>query len=401
NSNYAITYAGADLSVTQRAITVTADAKSRVYGDANPALTYQLTAGNLVNGDSLTGALATSATTVSGVGAYGITQGTLANSNYAITYAGADLSVTQRAITVTADAKSRIYGEANPALTYQLTAGNLVNGDSLTGALATSATAASDVGSYGITQGTLANSNYAITYAGADLTIGKRSVTVTADAGQGKIYGNADPSSLSYSHSDLGSGVALVGTLDRASGENVGGYAIGQGTLTDASNSNYDITFVGADFSIGKRAITVTANAQSRPQGMDNPPLTYTIGGLGLVAGDTLTGSLSTQATTASMPGSYAIEQGSLGASANYELTYVGADLVVQPANVVPATDVASTAAYNAAVHFGGAPLPVLFTGFAPAGDPQTIVEDPRLDRATLCRAMGTVSAVCFVASAE
>ncbi|WP_204324533.1 MBG domain-containing protein, partial [Stenotrophomonas maltophilia] len=85
------------------------------------------------------------------VGAYAIGQGTLANANYAITYAGADLTVTPRAITVTADAKSRVYGDANPALTWQVTSGSLVNGDNLTGNLATSATTASNVGSYAIT----------------------------------------------------------------------------------------------------------------------------------------------------------------------------------------------------------------------------------------------------------
>ncbi|WP_163368298.1 MBG domain-containing protein, partial [Enterobacter hormaechei] len=72
------------------------------------------------------------------VGSYAIAQGDLAaSSNYAVTYAGANLTVGQRAITVTADAKSRIYGDANPALTWQLTAGSLVNGDSLTGGLTT------------------------------------------------------------------------------------------------------------------------------------------------------------------------------------------------------------------------------------------------------------------------
>ncbi|MFX5709962.1 MBG domain-containing protein, partial [Acinetobacter baumannii] len=84
-----------------------------------------------VNGDSLAGSLATGATPASGVGGYAITQGTLGNANYAITYVGANLTVTQRAITVTADAASRAYGDANPGLTYQVTSGNLVNADSL------------------------------------------------------------------------------------------------------------------------------------------------------------------------------------------------------------------------------------------------------------------------------
>ena len=54
---------------------MTADAKSRAYGDANPALTYQVGGSGLVNGDTLSGALATSATTASNVGVYGINAG--------------------------------------------------------------------------------------------------------------------------------------------------------------------------------------------------------------------------------------------------------------------------------------------------------------------------------------
>ena len=54
---------------------MTADAQSRAYGDANPALTYQVGGSGLVNGDTLSGALATSATTASNVGIYGIDAG--------------------------------------------------------------------------------------------------------------------------------------------------------------------------------------------------------------------------------------------------------------------------------------------------------------------------------------
>ena len=53
-------------------------ADDRIYGAAIPALTYNET--GLVNGDTLSGLLATTATTTSNVGSYGITQGTLAAS---------------------------------------------------------------------------------------------------------------------------------------------------------------------------------------------------------------------------------------------------------------------------------------------------------------------------------
>ncbi|WP_181170216.1 MULTISPECIES: MBG domain-containing protein [unclassified Mesorhizobium] len=396
NANYDITFQdGADFAIGKRAVTVTVDAsQGKIYGDADPS-SYSYTYSDLGNGAVLAGAL----DRVAGenAGNYAIGQGTLTddnNSNYDITFVSKDFDITRRAVTVTAGAgQHKTYGDADPALDYSHT--DLGSGTALAGAL--DRASGENVGSYAIGQGTLTganNSNYDITFVGADFSIGKRAVMVTAGAGQSKIYGNADPA-LGYSHTDLGSGEALVGDLDRAAGETVGSYAIGQGTLTDAANSNYDITFAGADFSIGKRAITVTADAQSRPSGMANPPLTYTIGGLGLASGDTLTGALATDAATASAPGTYAIEQGSLSASANYELTYVGANLVVQPANAMPTIDTASIVAFNAGAHGSGQPAPVFFTGLPAEGDTQTLVVDPRFDSAAFCQRMAEAASVC------
>ena len=312
SGNYALNYTSADLTVTQRAITVTADAKSRAYGDANPALTYQVGGSGLANGDTLSGALATSATTASNVGVYGITQGTLAASgNYALNYASANLTVTQRAITVTADAKSRAYGDTNPALTYQVGGSGLVNGDTLSGALATSATTASNVGAYGIRQGTLAaSSNYALNYASANLTVTQRAITVTADA-KSRAYGDTNPA-LTYQvgGSGLANGDTLSGALatSATTASNVGVYGITQGTL--AASTNYALNYASANLTVTQRAITVTADAKSRAYGDANPALTYQVGGSGLANGDTLSGALATSATTASNVGVYGINQG-------------------------------------------------------------------------------------------
>jgi hypothetical protein len=76
-------------------------------------------------------------------------------------------------LTITADPQTRTYGAATPALTYRVS--GLVNGDTasvLSGALATSATVGSPVGSYPITQGSLsAGGNYTLSFIGASLLI--------------------------------------------------------------------------------------------------------------------------------------------------------------------------------------------------------------------------------------
>ncbi|MFX5570537.1 MBG domain-containing protein, partial [Acinetobacter baumannii] len=86
-----------------------------------------------------------------------------------------------------------------------------------------------------------------------------------------------------------------------------------------------------------QRAITITANDLSRLAGQANPPLTYGIGGRGLANGDSLTGELATTATAASGPGSYAVTQGSLVASANYLVTFRAGSLSVTPAGAAGA----------------------------------------------------------------
>ena len=124
-------------------------------------MTSQITTGALLAGDSLSGSL----TRVAGenVGTYAIQQGTLsAGTNYTLTFVSANLTISAKPITVTADAKSKVYGDADPALTSQITAGSLVGGDTLGGSL--TRVAGENVGSYAIQQGTLAASaNYNLT----------------------------------------------------------------------------------------------------------------------------------------------------------------------------------------------------------------------------------------------
>ncbi|MFC1224796.1 MBG domain-containing protein [Pedobacter sp. BG31] len=349
SSNYSLTYVGADLTIGAKTITVTAAAKSKTYGDADPALTYTF-APALVTGDSFSGSL--TRTPGENVGTYAINQGTLAlSSNYSLTYVGADLTIGAKTITVTAAAKSKTYGDADPALTYTF-APALVTGDSFSGSL--TRIPGENVGTYAINPGTLAlSSNYTLTYVGADLTIGTKTITVTA-AAKSKTYGDADPA-LTYTFAPaLVTGDSFSGSLTRTPGENVGTYAINQGTL--ALSSNYSLTYVGADLTIGAKTITVTAAAKSKTYGDADPALTYTFAPA-LVTGDSFSGSLTR--TPGENVGTYAINQGTLALSSNYTLTYVGADLTIG-AKTITVTAAAKSKTYGDAD-------PALTYTFAPA----------------------------------
>ena len=323
SNNYTLTYVGANLTITPRPITVTADGKSKVYGDSDPALTYEVTSGSLAFSDAFTGTLARAAG--ENVGSYAITQGTLAlGGNYTLTYVGANLTITPRPITITADGKSKVYGDGDPALTYRVTGGSLAFSDAFTGALTRPSGEA--VGSYAITQGSLAlNANYLLTYIGANLTITARPITVTADA-QSKVYGDPDPAfTYKVTTGSLVGSDAFAGGLTRVSGENVGTYAIQQGSL--ALTSNYILTYVGANLAITVRPITVTADAKTKVYGDPDPGLTYKVTNGSVVNGDGFAGAL-TRALGENV-GTYAITQGTLALSTNYALAFVGANLTI------------------------------------------------------------------------
>jgi len=105
--------------------------------------------------------------------------------NYTVTYNTIATGViTARPITVTAGAKTKVYGADDPELTYTVT-GSLANGDSWSGALTRAA--GENVGTYAIQRGTLAvndgngGNNYTLTYVGANLTITKAPTTATVN----------------------------------------------------------------------------------------------------------------------------------------------------------------------------------------------------------------------------
>ncbi len=234
NSNYNISYVNGDLIVNEKAITITADAKSKVYGQADPIFTYKITAGTLEAGDVINGTL--SRTPGEDAGIYGISS-KLSSSNYNITFRSAFFYIIEKEITITADAKSKVYGDDDPTLTYQITAGSLETGDELSGNL--SRVAGENVGTYTIAS-TLANSNYDITFVNANLTITKANQTITFD----ELIHNEDVFTLTATAS---SGLAVSYTSSDTSIATIDGNIVtilkpGSLTITasQAGNENFE-----------------------------------------------------------------------------------------------------------------------------------------------------------------
>src|SRR5690606_35248996 len=154
-------------------------------------------------------------------------------------------------LTITADAdQQKIYGEADPAFTYAVS--GLQNNDKesvLEGALSRELGEA--VGDYKLSQGSLtAGANYSLVFHGDYFTVTPAALTNTADAGQQKVYGAADPA-FTYAVSGLVNNdkeSVLEGALSREPGEDVGEYRLLQGTLT--AGDNYRLVFHGDSFRI-------------------------------------------------------------------------------------------------------------------------------------------------------
>jgi hypothetical protein len=347
--NYTISYNTANFTITARPITVSADAEGKTYGDSDPALTYRITAGNLVSGDGFSGS--PTRTVGENVGSYAINQGTLAlSSNYALTYISANLTITARPITVTASSATKVYGAALPPLTY--TIAGFVNGDTasvVSGSpvLSTSATASSHVlGSpylIAISAGTLWAANYSFNLVGGTLTVTPAPLTITAN-GATKVYGAALPAmSASYSGFVNGdSSASLVNsptlTTTANASSHVGSYAI---TASGAASSDYAISYVFGSLSVTPAALTIAANNQSKVYGAALPTLTASYNGL--VNGDTPASlttlpSLSTTASISSHVGSYAITA-SGATSSDYAISYVTGTLSITPAALTITAD--------------------------------------------------------------
>jgi hypothetical protein len=160
--------ATATVTVVKMDQSITFDALSPVtYGDADFGLGATASSGLSVNySSSNTSVAVINGTTVEiiGVGTTTITASQAGDANYK---AAADvpqlLTVNELPITVTADDKSKDFGDADPGFTFSVTSGALVGSDAFTGDLTRDA--GESLGQYDITVGTLsAGSNYDLTY---------------------------------------------------------------------------------------------------------------------------------------------------------------------------------------------------------------------------------------------
>lgn len=259
-------------------------------------------------------------------------------------------SVGKAALTVKAEDKSITYGDAAPV--YTATYSGFVGDDGaedLTGTLTFTCayTKGSPVGTYPITPSGLTSDNYNITFVHGTLTVGKAEYpgTVTPPTGLTATYGDTladvtlptDPNGV-WSWKDE----------DTTSVGNAGGNSF---TLIFTPNdTSYNPVEVEATVTVGKAALTVTADNATVAYGEPKPDFTAQITGFvnGEGKGD-LTGTLEFDCAYAagSPVGTYPIKPKGL-TSNNYSISFVDGTLTVTE-NAVPAptAPVGKTLTYN------------------------------------------------------
>src|SRR5438094_2928589 len=222
-SNYEITNAGAEFTIDKKAASVTPNAASKTYGDVDPTLTGTLTGFLAADGvtatysravgETVAGSPYTISATLSPAGVLG---------NYQIAYNTAEFTIDKKTASVTANAKSKTYGDVDPALTGTLTGFLAADAVTATYSRAAGETVAGNPYTISATLspgGVLGN--YQITYNTAEFTIDKKTASVTPNA-KSKTYGDTDPT-LTGTLSGFLAADGVTAAYSRAPGETVAG----------------------------------------------------------------------------------------------------------------------------------------------------------------------------------
>jgi hypothetical protein len=356
NGNYAVTYADNTTS-TINPFAVNLSGARTYDGTANVAAGV-LNIGPLVGSETLglTGTAtmadknvgANKALTVAGLN---LSDGSGLASNYTFTGGTQQAGITQASLTVGTGNVTKTYDSTTAAAgTATVTAGMLFAGDSLTGGTfaftdKNAGAGNKTVTTTGVTVGDgVNNGNYAVTYANnTATTINTADLTVSA-SGVNKVYDGTTAATVGYGDSRLGSDVLSVTGAASFADKNAGaGKAVGVNTIalggTDAGNYNLLNTTTTTTASITPKALTVTANGDTKLYDAAAYSGGNGVSYNGFVAGDSsadIGGALAYGGSSqgAINAGSYLITPGGLNSiSGNYALGFVDGALSITTSN--------------------------------------------------------------------
>ncbi len=311
--------------IAAKPITIVANAQTKVYGEADPALTYIAT--GLVGTESLAGSLARDAG--SNVAGYLITIGTLqtGNPNYAISYTGNTLTVTKRPITVTAVTATKAYdGNVTSSAVPTIASGTLASGDTLGFAQTYDN---KNIGARTLTPAGIVNdgnggANYNVTFTTAAGSISAKELTVSGLSATSKNYDGTAVAALTGTPALVlvvtGETVSLAGTaVGTFNTANAGAstVAVSGLSLTGADLGNYTLKLPTLNATVSTLPVTITPTA-SQSKIYSQPEPTFVYNNTALIGSDSVSGALGRIA--GENVGTYSYTLGSLNAGGNYAL---------------------------------------------------------------------------------
>ncbi|HEV2613400.1 MAG TPA: MBG domain-containing protein, partial [Gammaproteobacteria bacterium] len=374
-----LSYVNGAFAVTQKALTITANNQTKIYGSAFSFAGTEFTSNGLVNADSISSITLTSAATpvtatVAGspyaiVGSAAVGSGL---GNYMLSYVNGAFAVTQKALTITANNQTKVYGSAFTFAGTEFTSNGLVNADSISSITLTSAatpvTATVAGSSYPIVGSAAVGSglgNYTIAYTNGSFAVTPKALTITAN-NQTKVYGSTfsfvgnEFTSNGLVNADSISSITLTSAATPVTATVAGSpYSIVGSAAVGSGLSNYTIAYTNGSFAVTPKALTITANNQSKVYGNS-----FTFAGTeftssGLVNSDSVSSATLTSAATlpaATIIGSpYSITpSAALGSGlSNYTINYVNGSFTVTPFGLtITATNQSKT--YGTVFNFMG-----------------------------------------------
>lgn len=265
--NYTLEKGSGTLTVTKAPVTIKLLDATRKYGTANP--NFEMSYTGLIDGETTPAwttypTITTTAKEKSDVGDYAITAegGELKNYEFDGITPGI-LSVTPASLVVRAQNASKSYFEENPMLSYLCT--GFVQGDNtdlftVKPQLSTTATLQSPVGIYIIEVGGGEIKNYQVSYVKGQLTVDKRTLTVSTND-YTRAYGEENPEfELTYKGFVNNEDENVLMAKPKAStvadkNTDTGVYDI---TIANGVAENYAFNYVGGKLTIEKAYQTLT-----------------------------------------------------------------------------------------------------------------------------------------------
>jgi hypothetical protein len=262
-------------------LTISVANATMTAGAALPIFTGTVT--GLENGDTLGSTIivtySSTATSSSAAGTYPITAtvtGTSANNYVAAVNAGTlTISAAPPTLTVTANNGTRAYGAANPA--FSGTINGAQNSDTFAESFSTTATAASNVGSYPIVPAATGTNlgNYNVVIVDGSLTVTPAVLTAAANNAT-RVYGAANPAfSGAVTGAVSSDSFTESFTTTATASSNVGSYPIVPAVT--GPQSNYTVTLVNGALTVTGAPTSTALSAPASAAAGANVTLTATV----------------------------------------------------------------------------------------------------------------------------